>query len=211
MRSAIVTFTITVAAALAVTAAAADEGDCSPPCREGYACVSGRCASPCNPACGPAEVCTRGGTCLPTAPKAPAPQAPPAPTPRWQPAADPGLVHLDQERLRARYERRRAAGVGLIITGAIVGTVAGVLIALGDETGMVVGYILAPAELAFVIPGITLTVVGAKGVRRIDRGIPVSLRLGLRVARAPTEPSHADADRSDPAPRGAVLTVGLYF
>lgn len=211
MRSTIVTFAIMAAAVLVAAPAMADEGDCSPRCREGYACVAGRCASPCNPACGPGEVCTRGGTCLPTAPPSP-PQPPaPPPTPQWQPAADPGTLHFDQERDRARYERRRAAGVGLIIVGGIMGTVAGVLIALGDETGMVVGYILAPAELAFVIPGIALTVVGAKGMARIDKGMPVSLGLRLHLARAPTDPYHADADRSASAPSGVVLTAGLTF
>ena len=50
--------------------------DCDPICRPGFACVDGKCVSPCNPRCGTGEVCTELGHCVQAAVEKPAESAP---------------------------------------------------------------------------------------------------------------------------------------
>lgn len=105
--------------------------------------------------------------------------APPAASTLHARAYEPNVV-FDRERHRTKHGRMIGAGVGLLLAGTIAGTIAGVLIGTGGEDAVLAGYILAPGELAFVIPGITLVVIGAKGVERVDKNLPIALNLGVQ-------------------------------
>lgn len=52
-----------LAAALPATAAA-QQGDCYPPCRAGFLCHQGQCVSACNPPCAASELCAPTGECV---------------------------------------------------------------------------------------------------------------------------------------------------
>lgn len=74
------------------------EHECTPACRSGFMCLTGRCVSLCNPVCPANETCTAHGECAPialvheaAAPIAPAPIAKPL-----DPSADSIInLHLD--------------------------------------------------------------------------------------------------------------------
>jgi hypothetical protein len=159
---------------------------CVPSCRAGYACVDGRCLSPCNPQCPNAEVCTRNGLCLPAT--APPPPSVPSTLATPRPLAatstyDQSEDRSDQSELRDKFDSQRHGGVALIIFSILAGTAGGILVSVGNDDMIIAGYVISPLELIFGIPGIALVVTGSTGLGKLDKGIPITqagpkLRVG---------------------------------
>ena len=162
-----------------VTSRQSKEKSCYPPCRNGFACVDGACASPCNPACWESEVCTRNGKCLPSAAHAPARSPAAAPARRW--SASAGEVvrqkQFNDEYVKARNKRNM--GVGLLVPGlfgilgaGVMGFSAGYY---GNENLLLAGIAVETVGVLLFIPGLVNAVKGNKIMRRLRRENKVSV------------------------------------
>lgn len=79
-----------VVALLLLPVSVAWAGPCTPECRVGFMCVSGRCVSRCNPPCSAGEQCTGEGACVPRESADVTPGGLPPPPPPPPPSARTG-------------------------------------------------------------------------------------------------------------------------